>query len=133
DLTRDCVASSKSWAADAKFTTHLLHLRIAFYNSARFGPKAAARTQMSRTIPDPGARAESVNLEAEIRRMAEFVTQVARQMGLEGVVGALDIVADGKPRASDRVHDMARQFRDRTNQMQNEVDRFRLVANGGRV
>ena len=87
---------------------------------------------MSRTIPENGARAESVNLEAEIRRMAEFVSQVARQMGLEGVVGALDIVADGQPRASDRVHDMARQFRERTHQMQEEVDRFRLVANGGR-
>lgn len=88
---------------------------------------------MSRTIPETGARAESVDLEAEIRRMAEFVTQVARQMGLEGVIGALDIVADGQPRASDRVQDMARQFRERTHQMQYEVDRFRLVANGGRL
>jgi len=41
-------------------------------------------------------------------------------------------VADGQPKASDRVHDMARQFRERTHQMQNEVDRFRLVASGGR-
>lgn len=87
---------------------------------------------MSRTIPKADARAQSVDLEAEIRRMAEFVSQVARQMGLEGVVGALDIAGDGQPKASDRVHDMARQFRERTQQMQNEVDRFRLVASGGR-
>ncbi|WP_374370824.1 hypothetical protein [Dongia sp.] len=88
---------------------------------------------MSRTIPEAGTRSEPVNLEVEIRRMAEVVTQVARQMGLEGVTGALKIVADGQPQASDRVHEMARQFLDRTHQMQSEVDRFRAVANGGRV
>lgn len=87
---------------------------------------------MSRTIPEAGSRPESVNLEAEIRRMAEFVTQVARQMGLEGVTGALKIVADDAPKASDRVHEMARQFLERTHQMQNEVDRFRAVAGGQR-
>jgi hypothetical protein len=88
---------------------------------------------MSRTIPESETRPETANLEVEIRRMAEVVTQVARQMGLEGVTGALNIVADGEPRASERVHDMARQFLDRTLQMQSEVDRFRAVANGGRV
>lgn len=88
---------------------------------------------MSRTIPEPHSRPESVDLEAEIRRMAEFVTQVARQMGLEGVTGALAIAADGEANASGRVHDMARQFLDRTLQMQAEVDRFRTVANGGRA
>jgi hypothetical protein len=88
---------------------------------------------MSRTIPESDTRSEPAKLEVEIRRMAEVVTQVARQMGLEGVTGALKIVADGEPRASDRVHDMARQFLDRTHQMQREVDRFRAVANGGRV
>lgn len=85
---------------------------------------------MSRTIRETGTRPESVDLEAEIRRMAEFVTQVARQMGLEGVTGALKIVADGEPQASDRVQELARQFLGRTEQMQNEVDRFRAVAAG---
>lgn len=88
---------------------------------------------MSRTITENGAEARPVKLEFEIRRMAEVVTQVARQMGLEGVTGALNIVADGEPRSSDRVHEMARQFMDRTRQMQDEVDRFRAVAQGGRI
>jgi hypothetical protein len=83
---------------------------------------------MSRTIREPGSDAESVNLEAEIRRMAEVVTQVARQMGLEGVAGALKMAADGEPNACDRVHDMARQFMARAEQMQTEVDRFMAVA-----
>lgn len=89
---------------------------------------------MSRMITEieggPGSRPESVDLEAEIRRMAEFVSQVARQMGLEGVAGALRIVAEGAPQACDKVHDLSRQFQDRTHQMQDEVDRFRLVAGG---
>ncbi|MBK8158121.1 MAG: hypothetical protein IPK59_04830 [Rhodospirillaceae bacterium] len=87
---------------------------------------------MSRTIREPGSNSQSVDLEAEIRRMAEFVTQVARQMGLEGVTGALTIVGDGEPRACDRVHDMARQFMSRAEQMQNEVDRFMAVAGSKR-
>jgi hypothetical protein len=87
---------------------------------------------MSRTIREPGNGNQSVNLEAEIRRMAEFVTQVARQMGLEGVTGALTIVGDGEPRACDRVHEMARQFMTRAEQMQSEVDRFLAVAGGKR-
>ncbi|WP_303980903.1 hypothetical protein [Dongia mobilis] len=87
---------------------------------------------MSRTIREPGSGSQSVDLEAEIRRMAEFVTQVARQMGLEGVTGALTIVGDGEPRACDRVHEMARQFMTRAEQMQNEVDRFMAVAGSKR-
>ncbi|WP_374312648.1 hypothetical protein [Dongia sp.] len=88
---------------------------------------------MSRTIREPGSESRSVNLEAEIRRMAEVVTQVARQMGIEGVSGALKIAADGEPRACDRVHEMARQFMGRAEQMQNEVDRFMAVAGGKRA
>jgi len=87
---------------------------------------------MSRTIREPGQGGESVNLEAEIRRMAEVVTQVARQMGLEGISGALTMAGDGQPRACDRVHDMARQFMARAEQMQSEVDRFMAVAGGKR-
>jgi hypothetical protein len=83
---------------------------------------------MSRTIREPGNESRSVNLEAEIRRMAEVVTQVARQMGIEGVSGALKMAADGEPRACDRVHEMARQFMSRAEQMQAEVDRFMAVA-----
>jgi hypothetical protein len=83
---------------------------------------------MSRTIREPGNEGRSVNLEAEIRRMAEVVTQVARQMGIEGVSGALKMAADGEPRACDRVHEMARQFMSRAEQMQAEVDRFMAVA-----
>ncbi len=88
---------------------------------------------MSRTIRESGNESRSVNLEAEIRRMAEVVTQVARQMGIEGVSGALKIAADGEPRACDRVHDMARQFMARAEQMQSEVDRFMAVAGGKRA
>lgn len=88
---------------------------------------------MSRTIREPGSGSQSVDLEAEIRRMAEVVTQVARQMGLEGVTGALTMVSDGQPRACDRVHDMARQFMARAEQMQSEVDRFMAVAGGRRA
>lgn len=88
---------------------------------------------MSRTIPENGTGTQPVKLEFEIRRMAEVVTQVARQMGLEGVTGALKIAADGEPRACDRVHEMASQFLERTRQMQDEVDRFRTVAHGGRL
>ena len=87
---------------------------------------------MSRTIREPGSGSQSVDLEAEIRRMAEFVTQGARQMGWEGVTGALTIVGDGEPRACDRVHEMARQFMTRAEQMQNEVDRFMAVAGSKR-
>lgn len=87
---------------------------------------------MSRTIREPGTGTESANLEAEIRRMAEVVTQVARQMGLEGVTGALTMAGDSQPRACDRVHDMARQFLARAEQMQSEVDRFMAVAGGRR-
>lgn len=83
---------------------------------------------MSRTIREPGSNSQSVNLEAEIRRMADVVTQVARQMGLEGVTGALTMAGDGQPHACDRVHDMARQFMARAEQMQSEVDRFMSVA-----
>jgi hypothetical protein len=88
---------------------------------------------MSRTIRESGSESQSVNLEAEIRRMAEVVTQVARQMGIEGVSGALKMAGDGEPRACDRVHDMARQFMARAEQMQNEVDRFMAVAGGKRA
>jgi hypothetical protein len=88
---------------------------------------------MSRTIREPGSGSQTVNLEAEIRRMAEVVTQVARQMGLEGVTGALTMAGDGEPRACDRVHDMARQFMVRAEQMQSEVDRFMSVAGGKRA
>lgn len=87
---------------------------------------------MSRTIREPGQGAPSVDLEAEIRRMAEVVTQVARQMGLEGISGALTMAGDGQPRACDRVHDMARQFMARAEQMQSEVNRFMAVAGGKR-
>lgn len=87
---------------------------------------------MSRTISEASNASKSVDLEAEIRRMAEFVTQVARQMGLEGIAGAIKIVADETPSASDRVHEMARQFRERTVQMEDEVARFRAVAGGRR-
>jgi hypothetical protein len=87
---------------------------------------------MSRTISGAHNASQSVDLEAEIRRMAEFVTQVARQMGLEGIAGALNIVAEGTPSASDRVHEMARQFQERTLQMEDEVARFRAVAGGRR-
>ncbi|WP_374650683.1 hypothetical protein [Dongia sp.] len=88
---------------------------------------------MSRTIREPGSESRSVNLEAEIHRMAEVVTQVARQMGIEGVSGALKMAADGEPRACDRVHEMARQFMARAEQMQSEVDRFMAVAGGKRA
>ena len=88
---------------------------------------------MSRTIRESGSESQSVNLEAEIRRMAEVVTQVARQMGIEGVSGALKMASDGEPNACDRVHDMARQFMARAEQMQNEVDRFMAVAGGKRA
>lgn len=87
---------------------------------------------MSRTIRESGTENQSVDLEAEIRRMAEVVTQVARQMGIEGVSGALKMAGDGEPHACDRVHDMARQFMARAEQMQNEVDRFMAVAGGKR-
>lgn len=88
---------------------------------------------MSRTIRENGGESRSVNLEAEIRRMAEVVTKVARQMGIEGVNGALTMAADGEPHACDRVHDMARQFMARTEQMQDEVDRFMAVAGAKRA
>lgn len=87
---------------------------------------------MSRTIREPGQGTPSVDLEVEIRRMAEVVTQVARQMGLEGISGALTMAGDGQPRACDRVHDMARQFMARAEQMQSEVNRFMAVAGGKR-
>lgn len=87
---------------------------------------------MSRTTSEASNATQSVDLEAEIRRMAEFVTQVARQMGLEGIAGAIKIVTDGTPQASDRVHEMARQFQERTVQMEDEVARFRAVAGGRR-
>jgi len=48
------------------------------------------------------------------------------------VTGALTIVGDGEPRACDRVHEMARQFMTRAEQMQSEVDRFMAVAGGKR-
>ncbi|WP_374382239.1 hypothetical protein [Dongia sp.] len=88
---------------------------------------------MSRTIRENGGESRSVDLEAEIRRMAEVVTKVARQMGIEGVTGALTMAADGEPKACDRVHEMARQFMDRTEQMQAEVDRFMAVAGARRA
>lgn len=87
---------------------------------------------MSRTIREPGSERQNVSLEAEIRRMAEIVTQVARQMGIEGVTGALKMAGESEPRACDRVHAMARQFLARAEQMQNEVDRFMSVASSKR-
>ena len=65
--------------------------------------------------------------------MAEVVTQVARQMGLEGISGALTMAGDGQPHACDRVHDMARQFMSRAEQMQSEVERFMAVAGARRA
>lgn len=88
---------------------------------------------MSRTIREPAKASETAALEAEIRRLAHVVIQVARQMGLEGVCGALKMAGDGEPRSCDRIHDMARQFLTRAEQMQSEVDRFMAIAGSRRA
>ncbi len=83
---------------------------------------------MSRTNIRPLEQDDSVALQAEIRRMADMVASVVRTTGVEGINSALGIAASGSPTAPKEVRDLAAQFLDRANVMQDEIGRFLAVA-----
>lgn len=79
---------------------------------------------MSQIIWQAVNNSQTLNLETEIHRIAELVTQIAHQMGTEGATQALTMATDGAPHAGDRVYKLAQHLISCTEQIQTEVDRF---------
>ena len=69
-------------------------------------------------------------LQAEVARMADMVSEATRKAALDGIATALSNAADRTFETPDRVREIANQVLSRAAIMQNEIDRFRAVAHG---
>ena len=85
---------------------------------------------MSRTQIRPLEQDDSIALQAEIRRMADMVATVVRSTSVEGINSALGMAASGSSSAPQQVSDLAHQFLERAEIMQDEINNFLAVAPG---
>lgn len=83
---------------------------------------------MSRTQIRPQEQDDSIALQAEIRRMADMVATVVRSTSVEGINSALGMAASGSSTAPQQVNDLAHQFLERAEIMQDEINNFLAVA-----
>jgi len=74
--------------------------------------------------------AETAQLRAEIQRMADMVSGVVRQTGIDGINAAMAVAASGAQTAPKDAHKIAHQILERASVMQSEIDRFLAIANG---
>ena len=74
--------------------------------------------------------AETAHLRAEIQRMADMVSGVVRQTGIDGINAAMAVAASGAPTAPKDAHKVAHRILERATVMQCEIDRFLAIANG---
>jgi cell division septum initiation protein DivIVA len=74
--------------------------------------------------------AETAQLRAEIQRMADMVSGVVRQTGIDGINAAMAIAATDADSAARDATKVAQQILERASVMQNEIDRFLAIANG---
>ena len=73
---------------------------------------------------------ETAQLRAEIQRMADMVSGVVRQTGIDGINAAMAVAASGSDSAPKDATKVAHQILERATVMQNEIDRFLAIANG---
>ena len=81
------------------------------------------------TMPE-SARLETEQLRAEIHRMADMVSSVVRQTGIDGISAALTVAASGTASAPKDAHRVAAELLERAEVMQTEIDRFLSIAVG---
>jgi hypothetical protein len=73
---------------------------------------------------------ETEQLRAEIQRMADMVSGVVRQTGIDGINAAMAVAASGASTAPKDATKVAHQILERATVMQSEIDRFLAIANG---
>jgi len=73
---------------------------------------------------------ETAQLRAEIQRMADMVSGVVRQTGIDGINASMAVAASGLSTAPKDATKVAHQILERAVVMQSEIDRFMAIANG---
>ena len=81
------------------------------------------------TLPEE-TLVETEQLRAEIHRMADMVSGVVRQTGIDSIAAAMTIAASGAPTAPKDATRVAGELLDRAVVMQTEIDRFLSIAAG---
>ena len=79
---------------------------------------------------DRGGVAEIAQLRAEIQRMADMVSGVVRQTGIDGINAAMAVAASGSDSAPKDALKIAHQILERASVMQSEISRFLAIAGG---
>jgi hypothetical protein len=74
--------------------------------------------------------AETAQLRAEIQRMADMVSGVVRQTGVDGINAAMAVAVSGSDSAPKDATKVAQQILERATVMQSEIDRFLAIASG---